>query len=209
MIKGIWAGVALVALASPAWAQDEAPICQRELVVLGAGQDAGAPQIGNAEDDGPRLLPSSIALIDRKFGQRYLFDATPAITEQLALLDTIEPPKSGLGVDGVFLTHAHIGHYLGLAYFGREAANASKIPVYAMPRMAKFLRSSGPWSQLIELENIQIEELAIPFNVMFETIAVRPVIVPHRDEFSETVGFAILIEDKLSLYLPDIDYWPE
>lgn len=209
MIKGIWAGVALVALASPAWAQDEAPICQRELVVLGAGQDAGAPQIGNTEDDGPRLLPSSIALIDRKFGQRYLFDATPAITEQLGLLDTIEPPKSGLGVDGVFLTHAHIGHYLGLAYFGREAANASKIPVYAMPRMAKFLRSSGPWSQLIELENIQIEELAIPFNVMFETIAVRPVIVPHRDEFSETVGFAILIEDKLSLYLPDIDYWPE
>ncbi len=209
MIKRFFLSAALVALASPAWAQDEAPICQRELVMLGAGQDAGAPQIGNAKDDGPRLLPSSIALIDRELGQRYLFDATPAIAEQLALLDTIEPPKSGLGVDGVFLTHAHIGHYLGLSYFGREAANASKVPVYAMPRMAEFLRTNGPWSQLVELKNIQIEELTIPFNVMFETIAVRPVIVPHRDEFSETVGFAILVEDKLSLYLPDIDYWPE
>nr|WP_298899034.1 MBL fold metallo-hydrolase [uncultured Altererythrobacter sp.] len=210
MIKGIWAGVSLVALASPAWAQDEAPICQRELVVLGAGQDAGAPQIGNAEDDGPRLLPSSIALIDRKFGQRYLFDATPAITEQLALLDTIEPPKSGLGVDGVFLTHAHIGHYLGLAYFGREAANASKIPVYAMPRMAEFLRTNGPWSQLVELGNVELVGLLNQkVEVLEGGFAFVPITVPHRDEYSETVGFFVILAGKTVFYLPDLDSWNE
>ena len=106
---------ATIALAGSAVA-NEPPQCAVELVVLGAGQDAGAPQIGNVDDDGPRLLPSSLGLIDRVAGTRYLFDATPEITEQLAMLDAIEPPKEGLGVDGVFLTHAHIGHYTGLMF---------------------------------------------------------------------------------------------
>lgn len=212
MMRPFAASAALLALAGSAAAQD-APVCERELVVLGAGQDAGAPQIGNADDDGPRLLPSSLALIDRKHGKRYLFDATPAITEQLALLDTIDPPQAGLGVDGVFLTHAHIGHYLGLAYFGREAAGASGVPVYAMPRMAKFLRENGPWSQLVQLNNIEVHELESGEGG--QGIAPSPELliialpVPHRDEYSETVGFMIVTPDKTALYLPDLDSWAE
>ncbi|WAT17644.1 MBL fold metallo-hydrolase [Aurantiacibacter sp. MUD11] len=209
--KGTW--LAVLATASltapePAYAQDT---CAYEIVVLGAGQDAGAPQIGNADDHGPRLLPSSLALIDRTEGKRYLFDASPAITEQLAVLDAVSPAGEGLGVDGVFLTHAHIGHYLGLAYFGREAAGASRIPVMAMPRMARFLRDNGPWSQLVELGNIRLRPMAHQRAHMLEGgLAVTPVQVPHRDEYSETVGFVITHPDIGSaLYLPDIDYWPE
>ncbi|WFL76221.1 MBL fold metallo-hydrolase [Altererythrobacter arenosus] len=185
--------------------------CQRELVVLGAGQDAGAPQIGNARDAGPRLLPSSLALIDRTEGKRYLFDATPAITEQLAMLDAIAPPKGGLGIDGIFLTHAHIGHYLGLAWLGREAAGAKGVPVYAMPRMAGFLRSNGPWSQLVELGNISIKAMEpdLPI-ILAEGSMVAGLRVPHRDEYSETVGFAVThpYSGKF-LYIPDIDSWEE
>ncbi|MEP0188854.1 MAG: MBL fold metallo-hydrolase [Erythrobacter sp.] len=185
--------------------------CTRELVVLGVGQDAGAPQIGNADDKGPVLYPSSVAVIDRENGRRYLFDATPAITQQVALLDAIEPPKSGLGIDGIFLTHAHIGHYLGLAYLGLEAAGASGIPVYAMPRMAAFLRENGPWSQLVELNNIT---LAAPltkhtFVALDDEFGVIPIMVPHRDEYSETVGFFLMTPDKSALYLPDLDSWDE
>ncbi|WP_128893589.1 MBL fold metallo-hydrolase [Erythrobacter sp. HKB08] len=219
------AGVALAAalVSSPALA-DRVPTCSSELVVLGAGQDAGAPQIGNADDDGPRLLPSSLALIDRAEGKRYLFDATPAITEQLAALDRIEPPSEGLGIDGVFLTHAHIGHYLGLAYLGREAAGAKAVPVHAMPRMAEFLRSNGPWSQLVELGNIEIretrksrwflpaEEAWRPAEPQFLStgIAATAFPVPHRDEYSETVGWVAFNPDTFSfLYLPDIDSWEE
>ncbi len=202
-----------IALAGPVLAQDAQAPCDYELVVLGAGQDAGAPQIGNAEDDGPRLLPSSLALIDRVEGKRYLFDATPAITEQLAMLDAIEPPAEGLGVDGVFLTHAHVGHYLGLAYFGREAAGASGVPVYTMPRMAEFLRGNGPWSQLVELGNIELLEFGAGDAI--QAIALRPDLVvvalpvPHRDEYSETVGFLVMLPDRTFLYLPDIDGWSE
>ena len=184
--------------------------CAREIVVLGAGQDAGAPQIGNADDTAPALLPSSIAIIDRENGQRFLFDATPAITQQLAMLDRIEPPKEGLGIDGVFLTHAHIGHYLGLAYFGREAAGADKVPVFAMWRMAKFLRENAPWSQLLTLDNIAVTEMEQGgFTVLTDEFGVLPITVPHRDEFSETVGFLIMTPDKRALYVPDLDSWDE
>ena len=194
-------------------AASEPESCAIELVVLGAGQDAGAPQIGNADDTGPRLLPSSLALIDRESGRRFLFDASPAITEQLAMLDAIQPPKEGLGVDGVFLTHAHIGHYLGLAYLGREAAGANAVPVYAMPRMAGFLRENGPWSQLVELGNIALVEMDQGEGVA--AIALEPELVvvalpvPHRDEYSETVGFMIMAGGASALYLPDIDAWDE
>ncbi len=188
--------------------------CAVEIVVLGAGQDAGAPQIGNPDDDGPRLLPSSLGVIDHEAGQRYLFDATPAITEQLHALDRIAPPdpetQGGLGLDGVFLTHAHIGHYLGLAYFGFEAASADKQRVFAMPRMAEFLRSNGPWNQLVEIGNIELIELGdqqlVPLSDAF---GVWPLLVPHRAEYSETVGFLFMTPGKTALYLPDIDSWDD
>lgn len=197
---------AAMALAAP----DAPSACAIELVVLGAGQDAGAPQIGNADDDGPRLLPSSLAVIDREGGARYLFDATPAITDQLAMLDGIEPAGVGLGLDGLFLTHAHIGHYLGLGWFGVEGANTDSLPVFAMPRMAEFLRANGPWSQLVELGNIALFEVQpdqlLPIS---DTFGVLPLSVPHRDEFSETVGFIIITPGKRALYVPDLDSWEE
>lgn len=205
------AALALVAMLAgvPAAGQDDA-LCQRELVVLGAGQDAGAPQIGNARDQGPLLTPSSLAVIDRAEGKRYLFDATPALTGQLAMLDAIEPPAAGLGLDAVFLTHAHIGHYMGLAWLGREAAGAQGVPVFAMPRMAAFLRGNGPWSQLVELGNIRLFELTSDdFTVLTDDFGVLPIPVPHRDEYSETVGFLLMTPDKRAIYLPDIDSWDQ
>jgi len=182
--------------------------CLRELVVLGTGQDAGAPQIGHANDAGEPLLPTSLALVDREAGARYLFDATPAITRQLAALDSLEPPAQGLGIDGIFLTHAHIGHYFGLAWLGTEAAGARGVPVFAMPRMAGFLRTNGPWSQLVDNGNITLVEMAEgAFTVLTDDFGVLPIRVPHRDEFSETVGFVIMTPDLRALYLPDIDSW--
>ncbi|MCA0909652.1 MBL fold metallo-hydrolase [Qipengyuania gaetbuli] len=209
-MRAILALIAALGLAVPA-AGEEGGICERELVVLGAGQDAGAPQIGNADDAGERLLPSSLALIDRGSNKRYLFDASPTITEQLALLDGIEPPAEGLGVDGIFLTHAHIGHYLGLAWLGREAAGAKDVPVYALPRMAEFLRANGPWSQLVELGNIEVRLLAnggiTPLDL--GRLRVLPYAVPHRDEYSETAGFMVFAGKTAFHYVPDIDSWTQ
>ncbi len=183
-------------------------VCPREIVVLGAGQDAGAPQIGHFDDDGPRLLPSSLGVIDRESGERYVFDMSPAITEQYKILNDAESSFADHGVDGVFLTHAHMGHYLGLAWLGREADNTANARVFAMPRMAAFLRENGPWSQLVELGNIAITEMAEgSFTVLTDNFGVLPIIVPHRDEYSETVGYLIMTPDKRAIYMPDLDSW--
>lgn len=188
--------------------------CQVEVVVLGAGQDAGAPQIGHPEDPAWKdpsltLLPTSLGLVDHRSRRRYLFEPTPAITEQLEILDRFAPGSSGvLGLEGVFMTHAHIGHYTGLMYLGREAAGTSGVLVYAMPRMRNYLAENGPWSQLIGLGNIALGELEDRRRTeLGGGIAVTPLLVPHRDEFSETAAFLISAGDARVLFAPDIDSW--
>jgi pyrroloquinoline quinone biosynthesis protein B len=111
-------------------------------------------------------------------------------------------------LDGIFLTHAHIGHYAGLIHLGREVMGAKKVPTYAMPRMANFLKTNGPWSQLVKLENISLRPIAAETKIeLNDRISVVPFQVPHRDEFSETVGFKIMGPNKSVVFLPDIDKW--
>jgi pyrroloquinoline quinone biosynthesis protein B len=113
-----------------------------------------------------------------------------------------------LGISGIFVTHAHIGHYAGLVNLGREVLGAKDIPTYVMPRMKDFLESNGPWSQLVELGNIDLQSLRADEPVeLNERIKVTPIAVPHRDEFSETVAFRIEGRQRSVLFLPDIDKW--
>jgi len=194
--------------------------CAVELVVLGTGQDAGAPQIGNPDDPGwaepdQRLLATSLGLIDHKTGKRFLFEATPDIREQVQYLDQTFPGEPiGLGIDGIFLTHAHIGHYAGLMFLGRESAGTKNVPVYVMPRMGEYLSSNGPWSQLVDLGNIELKPLEDPFSFdapveLSGDIDVAAFKVPHRDEYSETAGYVIIGPNKSVLFIPDIDGWTE
>ena len=109
---------------------------------------------------------------------------------------------------GVFLTHAHIGHYSGLIHLGKEVMGANSIPVYAMPKMRKFLNNNGPWNQLINLDNINIKKLNDGKQIKLnKQISITPFLVPHRDEYSETVGFQIKGPKKSLIYIPDIDKW--
>ena len=112
------------------------------------------------------------------------------------------------GLAGIFLTHAHVGHYTGLLHLGREVLGTHQVPVWAMPRMVEFLSTNGPWSQLVELENIIVESLQDGQPVRLnDRLTVTPIAVPHRDEFSETVGFLIAGPDRSLFFLPDIDKW--
>lgn len=185
------------------------------IVVLGIAQDGGYPHAGCKkeccqkyyEGKEPRHYISCLALVDPSTNQRWLFDCTPDFTFQLHELDSIYP-VDGLGISGILLTHAHIGHYTGLIYLGREAMNTKNIPVYAMPRMREFLDKNGPWSQLVNLNNIEIHNLANDSTIYLnDRISVTPFMVPHRDEYSETVGFRISIKDRNIIFIPDIDKW--
>ena len=182
------------------------------IIVLGTAQDAGYPQIGCDKECCKKYWDkkiakqkvSCLALFDPSTNQKWIFDATPDLTEQLHDADKLQ--KGNLS--GIFLTHAHIGHYTGLMYFGREASNARAIPVYAMSRMYDYLKSNGPWSQLISLKNIQLQKLKADSTIkLTDKISVTPILVPHRDEFSETVGYSIKTGNKTILFIPDIDKW--
>lgn len=201
---------------------------EKFIVVLGIAQDAGYPQIGcmkeccNAYWAGKekKKFITSLALVDRKAGQYWLFEATPDITQQLHTLQPYLITPGDYTPDGIFITHAHIGHYTGLMELGKEAMGAKDIPVWAMPRMESFLRNNGPWSQLVSLRdsntwneafslnNIELHPLQADSTVAISaSFKITPVKVPHRDEFSETVGFLIQSDRKRILFIPDIDKW--
>ena len=183
------------------------------LMVLGITQDTGYPQINCSESccevawDKTELkkMTTSLAIVDPISNQQWILDATPNITEQLHLLNKTSGIKN---IEGIFITHAHIGHYTGLMYFGKEGMNTSKIPVYVMPKMKKFLEKNAPWSQLVKSKNISLNLIKDQsFIQLNERIRITPFLVPHRDDYSETVGFKIQTKSKSSIFIPDIDKW--
>ncbi len=188
------------------------------LVVLGTVQDAGSPHIGCKKEcckalfiqsDKTRKV-TSLGLINHKSSKTWLIEATPDIATQLNDLKRLSNHTEELP-NGILLTHAHIGHYSGLMYLGKEAINADSLNVFAMPRMKEFLETNGPWSQLITNKNIDLvsiqSENAFSLGARSDSLRVMPIVVPHRDEYSETIGFIINGPNKTALFVPDIDKW--
>ncbi len=189
--------------------------CEVVLLVLGIAQDAGRPQLGHPQDPAWKdaslmRFATSIAVVDTRGDapKRWLFDATPDFKAQLQRLDERFPTDAYVGIDGVFLTHAHMGHYTGLMHLGHEAARTDGLPVFAMPEMKRFLETNGPWDQLVNHHNIAIVELQDAIEVeLTEDISVKPFSVPHRREYSETVGYTIQGPTASAIFLPDINGW--
>jgi len=186
------------------------------LVLLGTIQDAGSPQIGCEKDCCKDLFENpdytrqviSLGLIDKQNNRTYLFDATPDIKTQMKMLSKYNSGVHKELTDGIFLTHAHIGHYAGLMYLGKESMSSKNVTVYAMPKMKTFISDNGPWSQLVKSENIKLSEIQNEETVQLsDKINVTPILVPHRDEYSETVGYRIKGPNKSALFIPDIDKW--
>ena len=186
------------------------------IYILGVAQDAGFPQAGcykphcmpGWNDPERKITATSLGLIDPSSKKKYIFEATPDLPEQLFLLEQ-EAPSDDFSLNGIFITHAHIGHYTGLMYLGREAMGAHGLPIYVMPKMEQYLRENGPWSQLIALNNISLMPLRNDRSEVFNNLKVTPFLVPHRDEFSETVGYSIQGPKKTALFIPDINKWSQ
>jgi pyrroloquinoline quinone biosynthesis protein B len=179
-----------------------------KLVVLGVMQDGGLPQLGCTKfccvASTNRKTVSSLALVEPMKHRFSLLDATPDIVVQCKLVDSL---FRGVKLHSIFLTHAHMGHYTGILHLGREAMNAKNIPLYVMPRMANFIFTNGPWSQLVQLNNISLTTIQNDVSIENENFSITPILVPHRDEFSETVGYRVKGPNKAILFIPDIDKW--
>jgi len=198
---------ALALLASPGGGQEDDGW---RLVVLGVAQDVGLPHLGcNRERCAaaragriPAQKVACLGLVNRVRGEAYLFDATPDLPAQVHAL------TGGRAPDGVFLTHAHIGHYTGLVYLGKESAAVRGLPLHATPRMAEFLRQNEPWRTLVVEGHVALRpaEPGSPV-VLPGGVTVTSMPVPHRDELSDTVGYRIEGPRATALFVPDIDRW--
>ncbi|MDO9000773.1 MAG: MBL fold metallo-hydrolase [Bacteroidota bacterium] len=186
------------------------------VLVLGIAQDGGYPHLGCEKkccdiawkNDSLKKNTVSLALVDPETKSWWLFEATPDIKEQLNLFKSLTDGGYNYLPTGIFITHAHIGHYTGLMQLGREVLNSAEVPVYTLPKMKLFLETNGPWSQLVSLKNIQLFNLSQDSILKLNSqISIITFTVPHRDEFSETAGFKIITSSKKYLFIPDIDKW--
>lgn len=211
VVLGGLIGVSLaVTLSARSVSREAGPIDDWHLVVLGIAQDGGIPQLG-CEDPicvairkGERKPErvASIGLVNPTLRKAYLIDATPDFASQV---DTL---TGGRLPDAIFLTHAHIGHYTGLMYLGRESINAKHVPVWGTERMTAFLTNNGPWSLLVTLQNIDLHVIPLGRPVALgDGLSITAYPVPHRAEFTDTVGFLVEGPHKKALYIPDTDGW--
>jgi pyrroloquinoline quinone biosynthesis protein B len=213
--------LAAVLLAAPSLGAADAPRPVPFVLVLGTAQDGGIPHLGGraAPDEAARRDPAhrrrvaSLLVVDPASGGRWLVDASPDLREQLERADEIVAPRAGGGdrpplLDGIFLTHAHVGHYLGLAQLGREIYAADRVPVHGSARMTEFLSNHGPWELLVRLGHILPRTIAPGERVeLAPGLAITPFLVPHRDEYTDTFGYEIRGPHRALLYIPDIDKW--
>jgi pyrroloquinoline quinone biosynthesis protein B len=180
------------------------------IVVLGVAQDAGMPHLGCQESrcvDARRGARrgekvASLGVVNRSLNRAYLFDATPDFRAQAHRLNDGRP------IDGIFLTHAHVGHYTGLMYLGKESIAAKGVPVFGSRRMIDYLSGNGPWSLLVKDAHIVPRLLEPDRPVALDGgLRVTAFAVPHRDEFTDTIGFLIQGPRAQALFIPDIDRW--
>lgn len=183
-------------------------------MILGIAQDGGIPHAGcgklccqkSWDSLQKRKLVTCLAIIDPISKQRWIIDATPDLKFQINSLHSISESNNIL--DGIFLTHGHVGHYTGLLQLEKAVLNTFNVPVFAMPKLKRFIISNEPWSSLIKFRNIKIVKLLNQSKIVLnERISIIPFLVPHRAEYSETVGFQILGPRKKIIFIPDIDLW--
>jgi pyrroloquinoline quinone biosynthesis protein B len=198
----------------------DSPVLGPRVRILGIAQDGGLPHAAcscprcDAARKDPTLSSpvASLGIITPDAQKAYLIDASPDIIEQLDAMSDVRDLEAKrvdrTPVDGIFLTHAHMGHYLGLAHLGFEAINTRALPLWASASMASFLKQNAPWSQLIELKNLEMR----PFKdgdvvTLDEGVEVKAVHVPHRAEYTDTFAFIMKGTRKSVLYVPDISPW--
>ncbi|HUU77937.1 MAG TPA: MBL fold metallo-hydrolase [candidate division Zixibacteria bacterium] len=190
-----------------------------KVLILGTGQDAGVPQIGclcsNCQQS--RINPSyirlgpSIALLDKTESYCYIIDASPDIKQQIEIIRkeiTSTKRNGALPISGIFLTHAHYGHCSGLWELGKECISERDLPVYCTVKMKSFLENNHPFNHLILDNNIIPKSQKIGEEKSIRDFKISSFEVPHRNEYTDTVGY-IINRKKSLVYLPDLDFWTD
>jgi len=156
-----------------------------------------------------KRYPVSLGVIGSD-GSSHLIEASRSMGEQFEIWNSTDPIVSTLR--SVSITHAHLGHIDGLGLFGKEVMGVQDLTVHCSQSVANLIEQNPIWRALRE------DGVIVPTvwnaNESFEPspgcgFSIRPVPVPHRDEFSD--NHALLIEGGSAtiLFMPDHDTWGE
>jgi len=169
-----------------------------KLIFLGTAQDGGVPQAGCRCRNCLNInrTAASIALIEDS--KAILIDCTPDFRLQYKML----MEKFDVSLSAIYLTHAHWGHYGGLPLLGKEAWNTKNLPLFLSGRFHDFLGGQEPFASLFRNGNL---DARIIQHMETTDHNITPILVPHREEFSDTFAFLLILNEKRVLYMPDID----
>lgn len=187
--------------------------------VLGTAQDGGFPGFGcycpnclkARENPSLARLRACLALCDMKNRKTFFVDATPDIASQFDIIHNrmgYAPKERTSVLTSILLTHADLGNYTGLLFYGYEGLNATRVPVYCTPTFSRFMEDNYPWSDLIQYENVLLNLIHPEEKIsLTPRMFITPLLVPSRDEYSDTLGMVIQGESKKLLYIPEIESW--
>lgn len=176
--------------------------------VLGSAQDGGVPHLGCGcgrcrgarEDRNLQRSPASVKVYDEEKEVNYLFDVSPDIRFQVG--DEF--------IDGIFVSHAHLGHLTGLLYLGTEAFNADRVPVYCSEKVDRFLHENPPYRLLMDRDNVETNVFADGEVVDVMGIEVTPFEVVNKGYVpTDTHAFTIQSDRTTLFYVTDVDRWAE
>jgi pyrroloquinoline quinone biosynthesis protein B len=190
------------------------PASPARVHVLGTAQDGGVPHPGcdcarcrSGRADPARRRRVACVAVEGVTGKTFLVDAGPDLPDQLEAL-ACATGRGARVVDAVAITHAHLGHYLGLAFFGKEAMHTRSLPVYGTPSVARFVKGNRPWAHLVEREEIELRTIAPGVPLQFDGVMIHAFLSPHRGEDTDTIGFEIHGPKRRLLYVSDADVFP-
>lgn len=179
-----------------------------KVTILGSAQDGGVPHLGCScdrcaaarEDPSKVRYAASMVVSDETKGVNYLFDVPPGIRNHIG--DEF--------IDGVFLSHAHLGHVTGLLEFGTEAANTESVPVYCSETVEQFLHDNPPYRLLIDRNNIDLMPFVADATINVMGLTVTPVAVENKGYVTtDTNAFVVESPDTTLFYMTDIDEWTQ
>lgn len=191
--------------------------------VLGTAQDGGFPQMAcycencRLARQNPMLARKVVSLGVLNFSTKksFMLEATPDAARQVEMIHDVDsrfkrPDRlAGNPIDGILLTHADIGHYVGLFQFRPEVTPIRNLPVYCTEIMAKFLSDNEPWKLMVERNLIELRTFSFNTRVRLdEEITFEAYKIPH-DKYSDMAGYKIIGPKKTLLFIPDIDYWED
>lgn len=172
--------------------------------VLGNVQDGGVPHLGCSCDvcekarEDPREQKHVASLLLKENNEkdtiRYLIDATPDIRFQI----------TGDYLDGVFISHANLGHLNGTLYFGEEGIDADRVSIYCNEGVENYMMNNDPFRMLVDRQNIEIRNFE---NGDSEDLQGGEITVEnheHPQVNHDTTSYWIQGEKKTLYYISDI-----